>query len=109
MADEPDPLATANPDGVTTSNTPYWPRTLEQKAAALGVPFAGITVVEPTEPYPVGNPPNSADRVEMLERIHSPQELVQGADRDAQAEANLRAGGSVEGGQRADVSDNLGT
>lgn len=86
---------TANPDGVTTSNVDYWPKSQEEKAELLGVQFA--TPIDTGDaPYPTGDPADEEDRESMLHRVHAPQELVQGKDMAAQQEANLKAGGSVE-------------
>lgn len=95
---------TANPDGVTNSIPDYFPKTQEEKAELLGVEFAASVDIEPEEPYPDGNADTGIGaqrdedgRLEMLARVHSPMELVQASDRAAQEEANLKAGGSVEG------------
>lgn len=87
---------TANPDGITSSNYPYWPRTQEEKALGLGVEMATTTVVPETEPYPVGDPPNADSEFDMLTRAHSPMELVPSDEWQTTAEKNLAAGGSVE-------------
>jgi hypothetical protein len=43
---------------VTNSNDDYWPKTQEEKAAALGVGFATPVEVDPNEPYPTAAPPS---------------------------------------------------
>lgn len=91
---------TDNPDGVTNSNHDYWPKTQEEKAAALGVEMA-VPVSEaidtgPTEPYPSGNPPDL--RQAVLDQAHTKQEQVEEKDRQRQDIENLRAGGSLAGG-----------
>lgn len=95
---------TANPDGVTNSIPDYFPKTQEEKAALLGVEMAEVVDTGPDEPYEaqgedtgIGAQRSEEDRLAMLARVHSPMELVQAADMAEQQEANLRAGGSVEG------------
>ena len=86
---------TDNPDGVTVSNDDYYPKTQEEKAALLGVEMVTVVDIEPTEPYPEGEPPTEEDADEMKERLHTPQERVAGEDWDQQQADNLAAGGTA--------------
>jgi len=95
---------TANPDGVTNSIPDYYPKSQEEKAELLGVQFATPVELGPDEPYieqgemsGFGAQADEEQRLAMLHRVHSPMELVAGDDRLSQQEANLKAGGSVEG------------
>jgi hypothetical protein len=91
---------TANPDGVTVSNHDYLPKTQEEKADMLDVPFApaldNVVTVDPTEPYPSGSPPDL--RQAVLDQAHTRQEQVEEKDRIRQDVENLRAGGSIANG-----------
>jgi hypothetical protein len=89
---------THNPDGITTSNYDYWPRTQEEKAAAVNVPFATIVNQELAmdAPYPTGDPISENEAFEVLTRAHTPNELV---PEDKRIETNVRglaAGGAIE-------------
>jgi len=46
---------TKNPDGVTVSNHDYTPKTQEEKAGMVRVPFADPIEGNPEEPYPTGD------------------------------------------------------
>jgi hypothetical protein len=59
------------------------------------LPVAEVLEIAPNQPYPVGNPP---DNRLVVERVHTPQERVSAADRIAQSQANLAAGGHISGG-----------
>jgi hypothetical protein len=91
---------TANPDGVTNSNHDYYPKTQEEKAELLDVPFApsvdNVVDIQPTEPYPTGNPPDL--RQAVLDQAHTKQEQVEEKDRIRQDVESLRAGGSLASG-----------
>lgn len=91
---------TANPDGVTNSNHDYYPKTQEEKAELLDVPFApaisNVVQIQPNEPYPSGNPPDL--RQAVLDQAHTKQEQIEAKDVAAQDEANLRAGGLLANG-----------
>jgi len=91
---------TANPDGMTVSNMDYHPKTLEEKAEMLDVPFApaldNVVNIQPTEPYPTGNPPDL--RQWVLDQAHTKQEQVEEKDRIRQDVENLRAGGQLASG-----------
>jgi hypothetical protein len=89
---------TANPDGVTVSNDDYYPKTQEEKARALGVEFATPSNVDPTAPYPTGNPRD--DRQEVLDQSHTKQEQIEAKNQTDQHVANLAAGGLIEGGEQ---------
>jgi hypothetical protein len=87
---------TENPDGVTNSTDDYWPKTQEEKAEMLGVDMVDPVEVAWDEPYPEGSPPDETEaRRILLENAHTPQELVQAEDYEAQHIRNLAAGGSV--------------
>ena len=87
---------THNPDGVTTSNYEYWPRTQEEKAEALGMPFATIVDIDIEAPYPEGSPLDEVEAFDQLARIRSPHDLVPSDESKSAAEKNLAAGGSME-------------
>jgi len=87
---------TDNPDGVTVSNTDYWPKTQEEKAARLDVPMAQDVDVSPDAPYPIGDPINEEQAFEQLTRMQPPMNLVPSDDYQTAAEKNLKAGGSVD-------------
>lgn len=88
---------TDNPDGVTNSNHDYTPKTQEEKAQLLGVQMSEVVEVDPDLPYPDGDQHPMHERDAMLARVHSPMELVEAENMGKQQEANLAAGGSVEG------------
>jgi hypothetical protein len=87
---------TENPDGVTNSNHDYWPKTQEEKAELLGVEMVDPVDTQLDLPYETGSPPGEAARDEMMRRLHTPAERVEGGKRDELQAQQLKAGGAVE-------------
>lgn len=90
------PGETANPDGTTITNTPYKPATQEEKAERLEVDMAQDVNIAPDAPYPLGDPIDEEQALEVLMRCQPPMNLVPSDEYQSAAEKNLAAGGSVE-------------
>lgn len=60
------------------------------------LPKADPVTVGPTDPYPVGSPP---DNLEVVARVHPPQARTDAEHWNPQAEANLAAAGVIAGAE----------